>query len=416
MIKNTCPVVGANNRRLRLSADLSASPVAHRKIRLGRISTSRMVGRLYCSILAALVTFTCWLPTARAERVYSTGTTTEASPIVLGGNAGNTIRGVSRAFLASSGQTGPDASIVLYDESAGALFTTVGPDTRIEHICFAGVDWPHLRDWYDQSPPTAEPAWSDVGLQVSYISGLATGRVVAENVCWQGFDVGVRLGLTANDPQCAENDFTSVWFLDCGTAVQSVNTQSMGNRFNTIRANACDKIFHFQGGGKFVCDGLFTATASTTILHIDPTGSPQTIGHNNASFEIRDLWLDAQAVNPMILQIEEEDYGSGRVELDGGHLSSSEAYTQPIFQLAGNISVTIRDYAYLRSDFIVFDNATHTTRLFIENCCIVGSAIDLFKLEECTGQIIVTIRDCYDATGQPIRGMNKRTLTGTQTP
>jgi hypothetical protein len=213
-----------------------------------------------------------------------------------------------------------------------------------------------------------------------------------------------------------------MWFEGCPTAIRIVPAMALGHYFSMIRTSNCDTIFHIEGGGKLLVDGLFTATANTTLIKLSPHKGG--VGHNNASYEFRHVFLDREAKSTVVCDMTDWNYGGslvfnrGKITYQGERRAdgSRTGYGGPAFKLAGNASVTIRDYDHLQPGMIVWNNARYVTRVLIENSCILGDGgMAVFNTDNSTGDLRVLISRCYTADGTSIPDVST-VIHGTAAP
>jgi hypothetical protein len=296
---------------------------------------------------------------------------------------------------------------------AGPVVRLRGSETVLEHFSIHGAAWEAFK--------TGAPK-PDIGLLIERTGpGVATGRVKAYNLNIAHAKVGLQVGMNPADSQCAESEWRSLWFEGCPIAVRMIPAMAMGHYFSMVRANNCGVVFQIEGGGKLLVDGLFTASANTTLIKLAPVRGG--IGHNNAVYEFRHIFLDRQAATTVICDMADWNYGGsvvfnrGKITYKGERLpdGASTGYGGPAFKLGGNASVAIRDYEQLLPGMVEWTNSRFTTRVLVENSCILGAGLDLFNAANSTGEIRVLLRDCYTGDGTPIDDVTQ-VLTGAKPP
>jgi hypothetical protein len=371
---------------------------------------SRQISRRLPLCVISLALLFATLPGNLAAVEFEPGENIVSETIVIGLKAGNRIAGQAAAQMVNNASRGDAATWIAWDgPEAGPVVRILGTESVLENISIHGADW---LDYKAGDPKV------DAGVFIQRVGqGLPTGRVKALNVNIAHAKVGLQIGENVHDAQCAECDWRSIWFEGCDTAVRMVPAMALGHYFSMVRANGCQTVFLIEGGGKLLVDGLFTATADTTLVKLRPQRGG--VAHNNASYEFRHVFLDRQAESTVILDMADWNY-SGSLVFNRGKISykgerqpdgGRTGYGGPAFKLAGNASVAIRDYEHLQSGMIEWNNARYTTRLLIENSCIIGDAKSLFNETASIGKLRVILRDCYNDTGEPIPDFAK-VLTG----
>jgi hypothetical protein len=331
--------------------------------------------------------------------------------LIVANTAGNRITGKAASQMVNQGSRGADGTWLAWGgPQPGPVLRLLGSDTVLEHISIHGAT---------RAAARGGAATPDIGVLVQRAGkGLPTGRIKALDVNIAYAKTGLQIGVRPNDEQCAECEWRSMWFDNCSTAIRIVPAMALGHYFNMVRANGCDTIFLIEGGGKLLVDGLFTATANTTLVKFRPLRGG--VGHNNASYEFRHIFLDRQAKSAVICDMADWNYG-GSIVFSGGKITykgdrqadrSTTGYGGAAFKLGGNASVTVRDYEHLQPGMIEWSNRRFVTRLLIENSCIMGDAASLFNAVNSTGDLRVLLRDCYQPDGAPIPDFDQ-TLRGT---
>jgi hypothetical protein len=337
-----------------------------------------------------------------------------AESLVIGATGGNRIAGKAPSQMMNPPSRGRDATWLAWaGPEAGPVVRLLGSETVMEHFSIHGATW----DAFKAGAPKP-----DIGLLIERVGpGLATGRVKAYDLNIAHAKVGLQVGVNVDDPQCAESEWRSIWFEGCPVAVRMIPAMAMGHYFSMVRANNCDVVFQIEGGGKLLVDGLFTATANTTLVKLAPARGG--IGHNNAVYEFRHIFLDRQAKTTVICDMADWNYG-GSVVFNRGKITykgerradgSLSGYGGPAFKLGGAASVVIRDFEQLLPGMVQWNNSRFTTRLLVENSCILGEGLDLFDMGASTGDLRVILRDCYTNDGTPIPDVTQ-VLTGSKRP
>jgi hypothetical protein len=360
--------------------------------------------------LLAAITLSTWFVAPLQAIDLPPGEHPLRETLVIGATAGNRIAGKAASQMMNPPSRGRDATWLAWEgPEAGPIVRLLGSETVLEHFSIHGATWNAFK---------AGAPKPDVGLLIERPGvGLPTGRVKAYDVNIAHAKVGLQVGVKPTDPQCAESEWRSIWFEGCPVAVRMIPAMAMGHYFSMVRANNCDVVFQIEGGGKLLVDGLFTATADTTLVKLAPVRGG--VGHNNAVYEFRHIFLDHQAATTVICDMADWNYG-GSVVFNRGKITykgerrpdgSFSGYDGPAFKLGGAASVVIRDYEHLLPGMIQWSNSRFTTRVLVENSCILGTGLDLFDAAGSTGNVRAILRDCYTGDGTPIPNAT-RVLTG----
>jgi hypothetical protein len=280
----------------------------------------------------------------------------------------------------------------------GPLLAVTGQDAIVRDITLAGAA-------YGADPKER----CSVGIHVDRkVGGLAIGRMRIDNVHLCSFRTGLQFGRVPGDGNCDETVARSLSIMDCDAAIHMVNLQSMGHQVHALKVYRTPLAFLVNGGGKLLVDGFFSPTPCT-ILKLD---NQQGIGHNNARYEFRNVYLDNQSENTKLLDVEPGSRLYAAVYFSGVKISYKN-YSQPAFVIAGRTSVTVRDAEHLQAGMFHWNESRESPRVLIENCACwdVDKALELFDVAGSRGSLNVTVRDCYRQDGAVLENL-ETTLVG----
>jgi len=212
------------------------------------------------------------------------------------------------------------------------------------------------------------------------------------------------------------------WSFYDNTYVNVLGTEDSGN------------FFHIIGGGDLYAVHCFMPNACTMLLldaAISASGSNNGFGPNNALYKFEQVKLDSQAFNSTgffrLLNHLDTAY-EGTVEstviVNGLQLPTTATYGtgsgsgKRLAVQRGLNSLTIRDSRLMGALDEAFEWHTSTgTEAFLtlDNCVISGMTTntDCLAGTSSTGDLYFTMKNCRDASGNPIADHTTAAITGT---
>lgn len=355
--------------------------------------------------------------------LFKTGTTTLTEKIVTGVNTGGRISGVGHGqYIAddNSNYLNHAMTTLIPGEdftSTDPLLDTQGSGWNVDAMNFWGATY---ANW--QAGGTRHP----LGMKMTNGSSIGTGRMAMTDVMFGYFTVGMQLGDYA-DSNVDESHFLNTKYKDCTTGVNTRNTQGIGHRWTNSKFYSCGTCFHIEGGGKYEIDGVFAIGDDTVILKIDnyydATTAANQIGHQNDSYTMNNVMVDAGADDVIILDMlyaQSNDWDSDcNIFINGGHYGAETSATYQ-FRISAGSTCVVRDFVNVVEDGVRWrQNASATTadsNYRFENCVLNGQTTGegIFDAANSTGLCNVEVIGCRDEDGTRIPDW-KATLTGGST-